>query len=50
MTPVISNFFFGGGGHSLGIDYWNATHIYLIRTLVTRSYLLRSQNSVPDCA
>ena len=36
--------------HSLGINDWNSSHIYLIYTLLTCSHLLRSQNWVPDCA
>ena len=37
------------GGHSLGINDLNASHIYLIHTLLTCSHLLRSQDWVPDC-
>ena len=37
------------GGHSLGMNDWNASHIHLIHTLLTCSHLLRSQNWVPDC-
>jgi len=37
-------------GHSLGINDWNASQIYLIPTLLTCSQFLSSQNWVQDCA